>query len=161
AHLAQTRVLDDALVEQRFDGVELFAARHLRVDAVQLPQPDLLDAELLAASLRLGPEMVGTAIHLPGAGARAREPGFGGNEKAVIRIERLADQLLGDIGAIGIGGVDEIDAEFGHALKRSERFGAILRRTPHARSGDAHRAEAEAMHLDVAANREGAGSAGI
>jgi hypothetical protein len=39
------------------------------------------------------------------------EPRLGGDENSVIRIERLADQLLGDIGPVGVGGVDEIDAK--------------------------------------------------
>ena len=39
-------------------------------------------------------------------------------------MQRLADQLLGDIGAVGIGGVDEVDAELRQALQRADRLGA-------------------------------------
>ena len=39
--------------------------------------------------------------------------------------ERLFDQLLGEIGAIGIGGVDEIDAEVGQPAQRLQSFVAI------------------------------------
>ena len=46
---AQAGMADDAVVEQRLDRAELLVARHLRIDAVQLPQIDLLDAELLQA----------------------------------------------------------------------------------------------------------------
>ena len=42
---------DDAVIEQRLDRAELLIARHLGIDAVQLPKPDLLHPELLAGSL--------------------------------------------------------------------------------------------------------------
>ena len=43
----------------------------------------------------------------------------------VVGMERLADELLGDVRAVGVGGVDEVDAELGQARagRRSPRRG--------------------------------------
>jgi hypothetical protein len=48
-------VTDDPFIQQRLDRSELLVARHFRVDAVQLPEPDLLQPELFAAFDRLLP----------------------------------------------------------------------------------------------------------
>src|SRR5262245_56198155 len=68
--------------EQRLDRAELFIARHLGVDAVQLPKADLLHPELFAALERF-------------------------LQHAAIRMERFADELFGHVGPVGICGIDE------------------------------------------------------
>ena len=60
-------------------------------------------------------------------------------------------------GPVGVGGVDEVDAELGQAPQDGEGLVAVLGRTPDAVAGDAHRAVAEAGDLEVAADLEGAG----
>src|ERR1700722_12770195 len=45
--LAQSRLTDDAIVQQLTHGAELFLTRHVRIDAMKLPKIDLIDAELL------------------------------------------------------------------------------------------------------------------
>jgi hypothetical protein len=142
------------VIEQRLDLGELLVPRNLRIDAMQLPQPDLLDPKLLAALDRLLAQMIRAPIHLPDARARPPEPSLRGDEDAAIRIECFADELLRDIRPIGICGVDEIDAELRDALQRPQRFRSIFGRTPDAAAGDAHRAEAEAMDLGIAADLE-------
>ena len=76
--------------------------------------------------------------------------------KPVIGMQRLADQLLGNIGAIGIGGVDEIDAQFRQPLQHPQRLGLVARRTPDAGTGDLHGAKAQPVDRDLAADLEGA-----
>src|SRR6476469_5125673 len=88
-------------------------------------------------------------------------PCLGRDQHAAIRMKRFLDQLLGDIRPIGIGGIDKIDAELGQTPQGAKRLSAVGRRTPNARAGDAHGAEAEAMNQDVAADLEGAGLAGV
>ena len=72
--LAQPGVTDDASSISDLDGVELLVARHLRVDAVQLPQPDLLDAELVTALARFGARYSGrpSGSHCPVRNGSAR-----------------------------------------------------------------------------------------
>ena len=64
-YLAQAGVPDDAVIEHRSDRGELLLARDLRINAMQLPEPDLLDAELLAAPDRLLAEIARVSIGLP------------------------------------------------------------------------------------------------
>lgn len=68
AYLAQAGVPDDLGVEQRLDGVELLAGRHARIDPVQLPQINRLDAQALAACLGLGHQIVRVTLRDPLAG---------------------------------------------------------------------------------------------
>ena len=71
-------------------------------------------------------------------------------------MQRLADELVGDVRAVEVAGVDVVDAA-GHRLaQHGERRVAVLRRPEHARAGELHRAIAHAVHGAVA-EREGAG----
>ena len=64
---------DHAFVEQLFHRAELFGARHTGIDAVQLPQRDLLHAQLVAALCAPGDQMLGPAIDVPHVRAAAGE----------------------------------------------------------------------------------------
>ena len=68
--LAQPRMADDAVVQQLAHGAELFVARHARVDAMKLPEIDLLDAELPEAALGLRNQIGGASVgvHCSGPG---------------------------------------------------------------------------------------------
>jgi hypothetical protein len=145
---------DDAVIEQRLDRAELLVARHLGVDAVQLPKTDPLHPELLAALERFLAQPFRPPVRRPNAWARTRQPGLGGDQHAAIRMERLADELLRQVRPVGIGSVDEVDAELRQALQRAYGLRLVFRRTPNAFSGDAHGAEAEAMDFDLAADLE-------
>ncbi len=147
-------MLDDPVFEQRSDRGELRLARHFWINAVQLPQTDLIDAELLAALDRLLPQALGAPVHLPHPSAGAPEPALGGDENAVIRVQRFADQLLGHVRAVRVRSVDEIDPELGHAFQRPECLRFVGGRSPDAGAGDPHRAEAKAVDVDTAANLE-------
>ena len=112
---------------------------------MQLPQADRLDAEPAPAGVRLLDQIFRPPQRDPLVGAGAREAGLGGDENRSVGMQRLADQFLGDVGAVGIGGVDEIDAESPAAASSARRhFGAIVRLAPDAPSGDPHRADSRA-----------------
>jgi hypothetical protein len=147
-------MLDDAVIEQSLDRGELRFAGNVSVYAMQLPKPDLLDAKLAAAPDRLLAQILWIAVRLPHARAWTPEACLGRDQNAVIGIERLADQLFRHIRAVGVGGVDEVDAELGHALQRPERLRSVFRRPPYAFAGDAHGAEAETMNFGIAADLE-------
>ena len=58
---------------------------------------------------------------LPDAGSMAGPADLGGDEQIFgIRIQRLGDKFLGDEGAIGVGGIDEVDAQFDGAAEGGE-----------------------------------------
>ena len=78
-----------------------------------------------------------------------------------VRRERLANKLLGKIGPIGIGGVDEIDAEVGQSTQRLQSLGAIGGRPPDPLAHDPHRAKAKAIDIKRAGNAKAAGFSGV
>ncbi len=50
---AQPRMANDAVVQQSAHGAELFVARYSRIDSMELPEIDLVDAELPEAAFGL------------------------------------------------------------------------------------------------------------
>src|SRR5581483_8514363 len=76
------------------------------------------------------------------------EPALRRDHEAVrVRMQRLGDQLLAAAGAVDVRRVDEVDAELERAAQHALAFLRVL--------DDAHRAEAEAPHLDLPAEPEG------
>ena len=76
----------------------------------------------------------------------------GDHEVSRIRVKRLGDQLFAHRRSIGIRCVDEINSEFDRAPQHAHCFAAVLRGSPNARSGQTHRAIAEAGNVEVAAD---------
>jgi hypothetical protein len=63
--LAQSRMADDAVVQQLTHGAELFVARHARIDPMKLPEIDLLDTELPETALGLRNQIGGASVRRP------------------------------------------------------------------------------------------------
>src|SRR6187200_3549144 len=99
-HFAQSRVPDDTVVQQLTDGAELFVSRHARVDAMKLPEIDLFDAELPETALGLRNQIGGASVWCPPVRSLARESCLRRDQHSSIRMKRLSDQFLRDIGAI-------------------------------------------------------------
>ena len=114
-----------------------------------------------AARMRLLDQIFRPANRNPDVRPGAREAALGRDMDLAVRRERLFDQLLGKIGAIGIGGVDEVDAEVGQPAQRLQSLIAIGGRTPDPLAHDAHRAVAEAVDVKGAANTKAAGFSGV
>ena len=94
---------------------------------------------------------------MPLVGPGAQQPGLGGDDEIRgIRLQRLADEFLGDERAVGVRGVDEVDAELDRATQHADAFVAIGRRTPNALAGQSHCAEPEPIHGQIAAEGKGA-----
>src|SRR5262245_33342927 len=101
------------------------------------------------------------SVPLPFPGTRSPQPSLRRDENAVIGVERLADQPLGDLRPVGVRGVDEIDTQLWETFEGPGRLCQVNRRAPDAWSGDTHGAKAKAMDLDVAADFEGPRFAGV
>ena len=65
---AEAGMGDQAQVQHLAYRAELFVARHVRVDAMQLPQRDLLDAQLAQALFDFAHQIVGPPIGHPAVG---------------------------------------------------------------------------------------------
>ncbi len=103
----------------------------------------------------------GARVLPPLAWPGANQAALGGDQQAPrVGVQRFGDQPLADHRPVGIGGIDEVDAEFDHATQHRTRLPLVLRFAPDAFAGDAHRAEAHARHLQVSADPERAGRGG-
>ena len=72
------------------------------------------------------------------------------DEIVAIRMQRLADDLVGDVRAVKVAGVDVVDA-LGHGLAQNADGGVtILRGAEHAGSSELHGAVAETVNIAVA-----------
>src|SRR5215468_9772164 len=127
---------------------------------MELPEIDALDAELLETALGLPNEVLGMSVGHPASWPRPSESSLGGDQESFIGVERFADQVLGDVRAVAIGRVDEVDADLGKPAQRGQRCLTIGRRSPDAGPRDAHGAIAKTMDRDIT-NLELAGGAGV
>ena len=71
-----------------------------------------------------------------------------------VRRERFADEALGDLWAIGVGGVNECDAELDSAAQYAACFGFVGGLAPCAFADQTHGAIAEPMDGQIAADEE-------
>src|SRR6185312_3034575 len=71
--LAEPGVANEALVEQRLYGVELFVARDLRIDPVELPEVEPIDAQVTQALVRLLDKVLRSPERHPAVRAGARQ----------------------------------------------------------------------------------------
>ena len=109
-------------------------------------------SRLLCAALD---QIIGIALGRPLVGTRAGQPALGGDQKPVIGIKRFADQIFRNLRAIGVGGVDEIHAQFRQRACKVASASALSFGGPQTPvAGDAHGAEAQAMNFRLAADRE-------
>jgi hypothetical protein len=110
----------------------------------------------LQAHLELLTQIAGKPERYPDIGTGAQQPGLGRDHQIVgVRRKRFSNQFLGDIGTVGVGGVDEVDAEVHCATQHADGFLAVLRRPPDTPAGDPHGAESESVDGEIAAEREG------
>src|SRR3989454_8782471 len=62
-------------------------------------------------------------------------------------MERLGDKPLAHLGSVGVGGIDERDAELDGPTQYGDRLAVVARFAPDPPARDPHSAEAEAVHL--------------
>ena len=58
----------------------------------------------------------------------------------------LADELVGDVGAIELSGVDVVDAELDGAAQHRQRLVAVARRSEHTGARELHCSETDTGH---------------
>ena len=80
------------------------------------------------------------------------QPGLGRDDHVVgVRVQRLAQQVLGHVGTVGVGGVEEGDPDLDGPAQHADRLVVVPRRSPDALAGQLHRAVAEAYDGQVTA----------
>lgn len=108
-YLAQSGVAYDAFIDQRLDNTELLVARHLWIDPMQLPQPNLFDTEIAQALFRLKVQIFGSPRRRPHIGPLPCEAGLSRDKNISVWMQRLSDQKLRYIGAVRICRIHKID----------------------------------------------------
>lgn len=125
---------------------------------MQLEEVDGLDLEAAETELGLLAQVGGNPDGSPPPRALTGQTCLGRDDHLVgIRVQCLCQQLLGDDGAIGVGGVEEGDAQLDGTTQHRDGLGVILGRAPDALAGELHRSVAEADHGQVASDRERSG----
>lgn len=130
---------------------------------MELPEIDALELQAREALLDALTQVLRATIRLPLVGAGAREPALGRDDDMgiLVRCKYFGDEPLAHLGAVAVGGVDEIDAELGDAFQDALRLGRVCGLTPDAGAGDAHRPEAESVDGKIAADGEGSAGAHV
>ena len=144
ADLGEAEGLDLAFLLQIAQHGELLLAVHLGVDPVQLQEVEGVDLELAQAQFRLLAQVFGPADRNPDVGSGAGEPHLRGDPDAVpVGVQASANDFLADVGAVRVGGVNEVDAKLHGAAHHGDRGGAVCRLAPDAVADDPHGAEAQ------------------
>ena len=150
-HVREPDVADLALapeLDERADGV---LERHPRVRPVELVERDLFESQPLQALVAHGAQVLRSTVRSPPVRAVAQEPALGRDHDVVgVGVQRLGDELLAHRGTVRVGGVDEVHAELDRAPQDRDRLVVVGGVAPDAGAGDAHRAEAEAAHGEIA-----------
>ena len=116
--LGKPHVEDFAFLLQLLDLTERLFDRDLRVDAMKLPEIDALQLQRAQAEFDLLPKVLGPANRKPLSGSLPGESALGRDDHSLrVGRKRLSDQLLADLRAVGVRGVDEVDAKFHRAAK--------------------------------------------
>ena len=128
---------------------------------MQLIDIDPFDPQTLEASLTGFAQVLGTPVRDPLSGPRSDEPAFGGDHQILrVRVQRLRDQSLAYLRTVGIGSVDEVDAELEQPAQHALAFLAVGWFSPDSLSGDAHGAERKAIDRKVTADIDGSRQCG-
>lgn len=119
--------------------------RRVAVDEPQIHHRQPVDAERSQVGLDIPAEVVGVDERYPTAGIVAAGADLAHQRQVLrIRVEGLADELIGDIGPVELGGVDVVNTEFDGASQHRQRLVAVPRwpEGPGARKLDAAKADA-------------------
>src|SRR5947209_8504701 len=144
---------DLALVFQLDERADGFFEAHLGVGAMKLIEIDFLHPQPAETAFALLPQILRAAVRNPRARPWPRQATLRRDHQVVgIWVERLGDQPLADLGPIGVGGIDEVDAEIDRAAEHALAFLAISGLTPDAFAGQPHGAEAEAIDGEITAD---------
>ena len=159
--LAEADVANLALGLEIIERAERLFERRARVDAMELVEVDAVKPQPAQAHLDALDQVAGAA-HVLGFGrSLAGDTALGGDDQARrVGVKRLGDQALGNLRAVGVGGVDQRDAQFDGAAEDAAGFGGVGWLAPGAFAHQAHGSVAETMDGKVAADEEGAAQSG-
>src|SRR5450631_575074 len=121
---------------------------------MQLIEINSIEPQAPQTALACRAQMRGMRVAFPLAGSRPCQPAFGRNDQALrIWVQRFGNDLFTDVRSVGVSGIDEIHTELKRTPENLKRRLTVSWRTPHARTREPHRAEAEPMHAQICPDR--------
>ena len=106
-------IADLALVLEILQRPDRLLVGHLAVGGVQLIEVNSIDPEPAQRALAGPLQMLGVSVAWPFAWPGALHAALRRNRDPLVGMQRLGDQLLAHLGAVGVGGVDQVYAELG------------------------------------------------
>ena len=151
AHVREADVADLPRLAQLLQRADRLRERDAGVGRVQLVDVDPLQPQPPQASFARLAQVLGAPVGLPSPRAGARVAALRRDHEPLgIRMQRLGDLPLVDLGAVRVGGVDQGDPELDHPAQDAQGILGIRRLAPDAGTAEPHRPEAEAPDLEVA-----------
>ncbi len=151
---AQPDAADQSLVAGDDHGRELLVEQlvgPLALEQVQVDGGQLVDPERRQIRLDIAAQIGRLTNGQPSTGLIAPDADLA-HQRRVLRVgvQRLANQLVGDVGTVELRGVDVVDAPFDNAAQHRDRLVMIARRAHHTRTRQLHGAKANAgdRHLN-------------
>jgi len=150
-------VLNFALRAEVGEALHGRVERNGGVGNVELVDGDAVEAEALEAAFDGFAEVIRACVVDPLGGSDALPSTLGGDDEiGGVGVKSFGDELFRDVGAVGVGGIDEVDAELDCPAKGGDSGVSVRRRSPDAFAGDAHGSVAETVHGEFA-KRDGSG----
>ena len=148
-------VADLPLVLELLECADRFLVGDLVVRRVQLIEVDAVDLQPPEAPFAGLPQVLGPPVARPLSRPGTGQAALGGDHEPVrVGMKRFGDQVLAHLRPIRVGGVDQIDSSSTTRRSSARAESGSSRRPPDAVARDAHCSEAEAAHLEVAADLE-------
>ncbi len=120
---------------------------NLGIDPVELIKVDAVHLEAPKAPFARLSQVLRASVFDPPSWSRPNQTAFGRDDHTCrVWMERLSNQAFGDIGAIGVGGIEKVNAQIDGPSQHRDRSVSILRFPPYPRTGQPHGAEPESMH---------------
>src|SRR6202020_865946 len=148
--VAEADAADQAVVARLHHRGELVIeslARRAIVHEAQIDRGEMVDGQ--AAQVVLDPQgQLGRRIETQHSARPVPSRANLADQRQSLRVwmQRCPDELIRDIGAVVLGGIDVIDAEFRGSAQNRDRLAAVARRPEYPWTRQLHGAEADARH---------------
>jgi hypothetical protein len=154
-------VADLSLLVHLAEGAEGFFERSAWIDSMQLVEVDALKLEAAQTHFDALNQIAGTANVFGFGRALAGDAALGCDDKAGrVGVQGPANEALGDLWAVSVGGIDESDSKLDGAAENAAGFIGILRLSPRPFADETHRSVTESVDGEIAADFEGAACGG-
>lgn len=162
--LGETDMTNLPLLPQLGECADLVGDGVDGVEAVELDEVDLLESEAAQTQFNLLLEIGGMPEHNPVCRCRAQIADLRRDDQVVaVRVQGLSDEFFALAQGVGVGGVDQLYAEFDRSVQERDRVRRVVGCAPDLGTGlgsvaggvgQAHGAESDPAYREVTAEDE-------